>query len=212
HPPLHPLRRRLRRCAPGAGQAGIPAHRAFRGPERARPVDALQFRTGGVVEPDAHGRPEQPREHVPVHERAEVAEHRLDLDRRVVGEHGLEEVLVRLARLRYFHGRFPLPGAGPVEAGADGKTLNAAPGGSGATAILPIGVSNGPARTEPPSSLIFAAAASASATPKYTCQWLGTPAICGGIVPPTSLPRTWNTVYLSPPMSAVVVVSPRTCS
>src|SRR5262249_27014800 len=56
------------------------------------------------------------------------------------------------------------PGPGSGWAGADWKTLNAAPCGSAATAILPIGVSNGPARTEPPSSLIFAAAASASAT------------------------------------------------
>src|SRR5215471_20083581 len=124
-----------------------------------------------------------------MHERAEVAEHRLDLDRRVFGKHGLEEVLVRVTRLGYFHG--PLPARSPAggQAGVGAwKRLNTAPCGSVTTAIFPIGVSNGGTMTEPPNSVTLAADASASATAKYTCQWFGTPSICGGVVPPTSLP------------------------
>src|SRR5579859_5978758 len=194
-----------------AATSGV-ARQALGRAERARSVDALQFGTALVVEPHAHGGAEQPGEHVPVHERAEVAEHRLDLDRRVVRQHGPEEVLVRLTRLGYFHGLLPrAPGRRQAGTGA-WKMLNAAPCGSVTTAILPIGVSNGSTMTEPPSSLILAAVASASSTAKYTCQWLGTPAICGGVVPPTSLPPTWNIVYLSPSISAVAVPSPSTCS
>ena len=48
--------------------------------------------------------------------------------------------------------------------------LNTAPCGSAITAMRPTGVSNGGTRTEPPSSVVLATAASASATPKYTCQ------------------------------------------
>src|SRR6266516_7732301 len=60
--------------------------------------------------------------------------------------------------------------------------LNAAPCGSLATAIRPTGVSKGAASTVPPSSVTRPAVASASVTAKYTCQWFGTPAICGGMV------------------------------
>src|SRR6266516_6414560 len=211
--PLHPLRSYVGRTAPGFGQAGVPAHRALGRPERTGAVDALQFGAPRVVEAYADGRPEQRGEHVAVHERAEVAEHRLDLHRRVVRKHSPEEVLVRFARLAYFHGPLPEAQPGRRQAGvAAWKRLNTAPCGSVTTAILPIGVSNGGTMTEPPSSVIFAADASASETAKYTCQWFGTPSICGGVVPPTSLPATWNIVYLSPPISAVAVVTPSTCS
>src|SRR5437763_1153984 len=211
--PLHPLRRHAGRAAPGLGQAGVPAHRALGRPEGASAVDALQFGTPRVVQPDAHGRPEQPGEHVAVHERAEVTEHRLDLDRRVVRKHGPEEVLVRLARLGNFHDPPLGPQPGRYQACvAAWNRLNTAPCGSVTTAIFPIGVANGGTMTEPPSSVILAAEASASATAKYTCQWFGTPSICGGVVPPTSLPPTWNIVYLFPSISTVAVVTPSTCS
>src|SRR6266851_6865932 len=101
--PVHPVGGEVRRRAPVRGQARVPPHRAFGGAEGPRPVYGRQFLAGGVVEPDAHGRPEEPGEHVPTHERAEVAEHRLDLDRRVFGYQAQEELLVVLGRLRYLH-------------------------------------------------------------------------------------------------------------
>ncbi len=90
--------------------------------------------------------------------------------------------------------------------------LNTAPCGSCATAIRPTGVSNGGTRIVRPSSATFAAVASASSTEKYTCQWLGTPSICGGVIPPTIWSPTLNRVYSPWPMSMVAVVIPATCS
>jgi hypothetical protein len=95
--------------APDSGQADIAAHRALSGPERARSVDRGQFLSVRLAEPDAHGGPEQPGEHVAVHEGAEVAEHRLDLDFRVLGDKRPEELPVFLAGLGYLH-RGLLPG------------------------------------------------------------------------------------------------------
>ena len=89
--------------------------------------------------------------------------------------------------------------------------LNTAPCGSRNTAMRPTGVSNGATITEPPSSAAFAAVASASAVAKYTCQWLGAPGICGGVVPPTGFPPTSNMVYFWPSISASEVVRPTTC-
>src|SRR4029077_608355 len=144
--------------------------------------------------------PEQPGEHVAVHERAEVAEHRLHLDLRVPGEDRPEELLVVLAGLGHLHGS----GGGAVL-----MTLNSAPCGSLRIAMRPTGVSTGGTTTDPPSSVALAAVASASSVPKYTCQWLGTPGICGGIEPPTIASPALNTVYGSPsPMSMSSVVRP----
>src|SRR2546430_1557962 len=75
--------------------------------------------------------------------------------------------------------------------------------------MRPTGVSNGGTMTDPPSSAALAAVASASSVPKYTCQWLGTPGICGGIEPPTIASPDLNTVYGWPsPMSMPSVVRP----
>src|SRR4029077_9223385 len=74
-------------------------------------------------------------------------------------------------------------------------TLNIAPCGSLSTAMRPTGVSNGGTTTDPPSSAALDAVASASAVPKYTCQWLGTPGICGAVEPPTIASPDLNTVY-----------------
>ena len=90
-------------------------------------------------------------------------------------------------------------------------TLNIAPCGSLSIAMRPTGVSNGGTMTDPPSSVALAAVASASSVPKYTCQWLGTPGICGGIEPPTIASPALNTVYGWPsPMSMLSAVRPVT--
>src|ERR1700734_2150476 len=88
--------------------------------------------------------------------------------------------------------------------------LNTAPCGSAITAIRPTGLSNGGTSTEPPCSVALAAVASASSTPKYTCQWLGVPGAYGGVVPPTICPSASNSVYGPSPMSMVDVVRPST--
>ena len=99
---LHPLGGQVR--VHPRWEAEVAPHRALGRAERPGPVDGGQRSGVGLGQPDAHRGPEQPGEHVAVHERAEVAEHGLNLDLRVPGEDRPEERLVVLAGLGYLHG------------------------------------------------------------------------------------------------------------
>ena len=83
-------------------QRDVAAHRPLLRPERA-PAGFDELLLVRLGELDADVRTEQPHEHVAVHERAEVAEHRLDLDARIVGHQGLEARLVGVCGLGDLH-------------------------------------------------------------------------------------------------------------
>jgi membrane-associated phospholipid phosphatase len=101
--PLDPACGDIRGGPPDPGQAQVTPHRPPGRPERAIAGHRRQFLPPGVIEPHAHVGPEQSGEHVPVHERAEVAEHRLDLDLRIVWKHRPEKLFVCVRRLWYLH-------------------------------------------------------------------------------------------------------------
>src|SRR5207244_346923 len=84
------------------GNRDISGHRPLRRTESA-PADGRKLRPASVGEPDAYVRSEQASEHVPVDERGDVAEHRLDLDPRVGRQQRPEAVLVLLGRLGDLH-------------------------------------------------------------------------------------------------------------
>ena len=103
------LRRTRRRARSTAGPSPV-SLATKRGSRRSRPIGL------GQLEPDA--RAEQSHEHVAVHERTEVAEHRLDGDVGALGHQVVEDGLVLIGRLGNLHSRVlstntPSAGAAP---------------------------------------------------------------------------------------------------
>ena len=91
------------RSGPSPMGAGGSPHRALGQPNGPAPSTADSTAASGSASRTPTG-PEQPGEHVAVHERAEVAEHRLHLDLRVPGRIDLKNALLVLARLGHPHG------------------------------------------------------------------------------------------------------------
>lgn len=82
----------------------VTAHRPLGRAERCTPRHRAQRLEAGLVELDPDALSEQAREHVAVHERAQAAEHRLDLDTRRLRDEPAEPCLVLFAVLGHLHG------------------------------------------------------------------------------------------------------------
>src|SRR6266702_2225496 len=116
--PLNPLRGKTGRGAPVLGQADVAPHGAFGRAKGPAPVNGRKLEAVTVAEPDADGGPEQPGEHVSVHERAQVAEHGFDLHGGIFRDQTPEELLVALTWLGHFHALAPDSAAPGAAAGA----------------------------------------------------------------------------------------------
>ena len=71
-------------------------------------------------------------------------------------------------------------------------------------------MSNGAISTDPPELAAAAALASASSTANQTCQWLGTPSMCGAVAPPALASPTNSIMYSSSPIGIGRASSPTT--
>ncbi len=90
--------------------------------------------------------------------------------------------------------------------------LKTAPCGSIRVAKRPAGMSIGPTSALPPAAVAAAAVASGSLTANQTCQWFGTPSICGGVAPPAMSSPTNSIVYSPSPIGTLRALSPTTSS